>query len=458
MAVLISRRRLRRVLLGTLAAVVLYFLVGHVEIESAAVLERAPADRPVHEARAPRETLAPTDNAVPTAVPGTAVPPPSKATAAAQAEEPASGRIRREKKRTETAFISGVCTNHLRFPETTLPGDAAANASSGAAGGANGTAGGAAAGGGGSSGAAAADGNRVLVVYAVTPAREYDAMLEWDNFGFFLRNGVIAPGQRTALFAGVDYVFVKFKKDIAAPVVCAERENVRTVLVPNDGCHLCAHAAVLNLLNLTVGGNSTRAYAHVVFLTSGVRGPFAAPSSVGWIDAVAMAGTAGYARETVTTLLFSFGDRFGAQSYFASMPVAAVRAAHASYEETCGRSKQRCVSASESGFAELLFRNNFSMHSLGQNVTVASSANVTAYLSEHPTVRDVNPATVWTDPCDAVFVRFGGREWRDHLVPKSVMRAVRLLSMWQKPQHGVRPMSSDTFDEMASRRCRWSSE
>jgi hypothetical protein len=319
-------------------------------------------------------------------------------------------------------------------------------------------------------------------------------MVEWDNFDFFLRHAVFRANVSTTLFDGVDYVFIRLGGGGAnASAVCSAAGNVRTVLVPAGPCDLCAHARALKLLGVTAAPGPP-AYSHVVMLNSGVRGPFFTASAAAdgaeatWLDVAAAAGTARWQARTVAAPLIGFQFLPHPQTYFLSVPAAALATLAPLFARTCGGTKDACIREGEVQVGHFLFETGFAVHSFGQRYTlrglrdaarvlgplvgrgaamppaggdVAADTSMWAHLKallQHAPApatageraarrasaevhlynvwsRDIhhsNPATEWTDPCRNLFVKLGGVAWRERFIRPDVIAAVRRLTLAQE--------------------------
>ena len=134
---------------------------------------------------------------------------------------------------------------------------------------------------------------RALVLYMMHLWSGEHRLAEWGNFGFFWEFGVLADGQETELFDGVDYVFYRISKSNTDVEMCSEHGNVKFLWVPPGPCDLCGHARVLRFLGYDneTSGIDSWPYKSVVFMNSGVRGPFLHKKSSSWVDLVSVGRT-----------------------------------------------------------------------------------------------------------------------------------------------------------------------
>jgi hypothetical protein len=308
-------------------------------------------------------------------------------------------------------------------------------------------------------------GKKALVLYMVTMANEYDAMIEWDNFNFFMHNGLFAAGFKTGFFDGVDYIFIKTRAGTDPDDVrfCFVDHNIRTVLVPPGPCDLCAYARVLAALEAPGGDADTSVlqYSHFVLINSGARGPFMAPNEGPWIDVVAAAGTRQYQARTVSAALISHEKAFHPQSYFVSLPAAAMALAQREFLKTCHHpdDKGYCIDFGETAMGGLYLRHGFSVYSFGQGLRFKNLTDVEDWTDGDPSVLTVNPTMRWSDPCASIFTKFGGLVWRLRLFPVATLRAVRMLTMSQRPTEGVTSETMQLFDDAEQHNgCVWVSD
>jgi hypothetical protein len=289
----------------------------------------------------------------------------------------------------------------------------------------------------------------------LTIAGEFDAMIEWDNLNFFLRHAVLPNNVSTAYFDAVDYIFIQLRPDARRVKECSHHGNVRTVIVPKGPCDLCAHARVVKFYGLAASG----AYSQLILLNSGVRGPFVEVAAAGdggsavgsWVDIVSGAGGASWAGDTVTAPLISFEQLPHPQSYFLSVPRRAIPVIAGLFDRTCKEDKNHCIGLGEVQIGATLFEHGMSIYSLGGHIAVHNysqasrivsgmtgltpvlppSAGKAEYQQWVDGVRFQNPTWHWSDPCRAVFVKFGGVAWRSRAVPTTVIRAIRQLTIRQ---------------------------
>jgi hypothetical protein len=229
------------------------------------------------------------------------------------------------------------------------------------------------------------------------------------------------------------------------------------------------------------GGAFTERYSQIVMLNSGVRGPFISNArGASWLDVVASGGGGGgaWAPDTVTAAMASFELRAHPQSYFLSVPGPALRLVMDLFEATCYHDKGWCIENGETAVAELCFNHSLKVHSMGQNMTWASFHDVAAdaertggfekmpvlagqtlgnsYMAWAKKFGHWNPTREWSNPCDALFVKFGGIVWAIELIRPSLVRAVRGLSLRQAPP--ARVLADPFLGLQAHDRCRWFGE
>ncbi len=135
---------------------------------------------------------------------------------------------------------------------------------------------------------------RALVLYMLKVTdQEFDSYPAWSQLAFFFKHGLIAPNVSTAMFAGVDFVFLRQSPMVRSPTLCAEVENTRFYWLPRVPCEACAFTIVLKALGFDSEGTlADWPYRQLILLTSDVRGPFVsvAQNETTWVDIAAMAG------------------------------------------------------------------------------------------------------------------------------------------------------------------------
>jgi hypothetical protein len=284
---------------------------------------------------------------------------------------------------------------------------------------------------------------------------------EWTNFAFFLQFGMLSNGVSTELFDGVDYVFARTKHSASAVTTCSHHDNVRFVWVPTGPCDLCSHYRVLTWLGFDAQNVASWPYKSVIFMNSGVRGPFLHENSSSWIDIVSMAGQnyRSLLREndasfrTVHATAMSWEVKMHAQSYFLAVPASALAIVHGIYGRgACGGSDEECVHLAEipmathlvdgdgGGLTRGLQEAPFSVYIALQNFTyrrgMMRRAAERAYIGRPGAV---NPCFEYTDPCQGIFVKFGGRVWRDRKVHAATRKALSHLTMLMEAQNTRQP-------------------
>jgi hypothetical protein len=285
-----------------------------------------------------------------------------------------------------------------------------------------------------------------------------DADQEVRNINFFAQHGVLPANTSTRFFTGVDYVFLRQGR-VDVPSTCNTQDNVRSVIVPPGPCDLCAHARVLEHLGVAGPGAVSTQYSQVIMLNSGTRGPFndASPDGAVWVDVASAAGSRKWAPHTVSSVLFSLERVPHPQSYFLSVPRFAFGVIFAVFNGTCrSATKLQCIASGEIQIAHFLFGHGIAVYSLAQRrllhnfteVAVMASEvirapvelhlqpkqeQVTAYMAamKRQRTRFLNPTMMWTDPCAAVFVKFGGDVWERGKISAEVLRAVQRLTDFQ---------------------------
>jgi hypothetical protein len=219
-------------------------------------------------------------------------------------------------------------------------------------------------------------------------------------------------------------------------------------------CDLCSYARVITMLGIA---NIDKAYSAVVMLNSGTRGPLGAGSEI-WLDVIGLRIPKSNYSPFVVSVSISFEVQFHPQSYFLMTPLSAFRdILYPLYNESCLGTKLQCILQSEIPAGQALMEAGFSFFSLSQRAAVTGPDEMEA-LEVQQGKR--NPTMGWLDPCDSVFVKYGGEVWRERMIPADVISAVEGICTEQDAyaenhhRSGV-PSDADVWKGCAGADCAW---
>jgi hypothetical protein len=251
--------------------------------------------------------------------------------------------------------------------------------------------------------------SRALILYHFHPCGRNVTV----NIGVFFSRMISA---KTALFSGVDYIFVygSFKATAVREVHRFENSRVfETPLLPADLSGFAAVAEVLWDKEQWL----TR-YARIMWLNAGTIGPLT--SQPMWIDVVSGMSIPdrSMASTTVISATVSWEGGVHPQSNFISCPTAAAKLLLRGLYAQHFRSKNELIQKAEVGAGRALLANNYRLYELTRRVFITMTSQP---LNKRNTFLEIVP-----NVSQAVFYKLNDRGYR--IMASSVKEAAAQLS------------------------------
>ena len=260
---------------------------------------------------------------------------------------------------------------------------------------------------------------KALIVYVVGTESSMGPV-ERDNFNFFLDFGIVPFGVDTAVFSGVDYIFVLQRNSIHNPILLLNQSgNVFWYETPQYHCDLSTHAMLLDTFTRDRKVNISREYGSVIMLNRGVRGPFmSANESAGtWLDVIGFHNI----NRTIVSIAISYQIQIHIQSYFAAIP-GHVAQLWRNFYLTGARSMKDCMFRTETHTLFEANRLGLGAYSLTQGAFAPPFRKKTL---------GTGPLKYPFDPCTSIFVKIGGTAYKELDISLAFEQSVARLTEWQ---------------------------
>lgn len=265
---------------------------------------------------------------------------------------------------------------------------------------------------------------KLLVLYMHTHSNGYSITTEYDNLRLFLAKAVLAASTPTKLYSSVDYVFTRISQEVTVPTLVARpRDNVWFVhaVEKSTPCDLCAHGVAVTLLGI----NLTADYDSVLYLNSGVRGPYVHSDTEHWMDVLTMAGnpvlplqpdgSVDDRHRAVTGGYHSFLWGGHLESWLVLAPRPAFGIVGELWAEACKGDFNHCIN-----YAENQLRRRVEGELAGMATYATCQATLLNGASDTGAVlRLYNGEWLpeitrrWAEPCKCIFIKFGGSTFRN---------------------------------------------